>query len=86
MTARYTIAYTPAATKHVRHLDPPVRRRVLAAISLLADNPRPPGCKALQGQPGYRIRVGDWRVIYHVDDRAVTVLVVRVGPRGSVYR
>jgi mRNA interferase RelE/StbE len=61
VTARYTIAYTPSATKQVRHLDPPVRRRILAAISLLADDPRPPGCKALQGQPGYRIRVGDWR-------------------------
>jgi mRNA interferase RelE/StbE len=86
VTARYTIAYAPAATKQVRHLDPPVRRRILAAISPLTDDPRPPGCKALQGQPGYRIRVGDRRVIYHVDDQAVTVLVVRVGPRGSIYR
>jgi mRNA interferase RelE/StbE len=86
VTARYTIAYTPAATKQVRHLDPPIRRRILTAISRLADDPRPPGCKALQGQPGYRIRVGDWRIIYHVDDQAVTVLVVRVGARGSVYR
>lgn len=82
----YAIKYTPAADKEVRSLDPPVRRRVLAAIGRLADDPRPAGCKAMQGRPGYRVRVGDWRVIYLVDDVAVVVMVVRVGGRGSVYR
>lgn len=84
--SRYAVSLTRAATKDVAQLDPPVRRRVLAVIARLADDPRPAGCKALQGRPGYRVRAGDWRVIYTVDDQAVTVLVVKVGPRGSVYR
>jgi mRNA interferase RelE/StbE len=84
--SRYAITYTAAARKQLRQLDLAPRRRVIDAIEALTDEPRPHGCKALQGRDGYRVRVGDWRVIYTVDDRAVTVLVVKVGPRGSVYR
>lgn len=86
MSVRYTLDYTPAATKELRSLDPPIRRRVLVAIGRLADDPRPPGCKALQGRPGHRIRVGDYRIIYEIDDTEITVLIVRVGPRGAIYR
>lgn len=82
----YTVLFTRAAAKELAALDRPVRTRVVRRIEALADNPRPPGCTALQGQPGYRIRIGDWRVLYTVSDETVTVLVVRVGPRGQVYR
>jgi len=81
----YSVTFTGAASKQVRQLDPPVRRRVVAAIARLSADPRPAGCVALRGRPGYRLRVGDWRVLYRVDDAAVTVLVVKVGSRGSVY-
>ena len=57
------------------------------AIFALGHNPRPLGCKKLTG-PGdlYRIRVGEWRVVYTVEDSRLVVLVVRVGHRGDVYR
>lgn len=82
----YTVLFTRAAAKDLAALDRPVRTRVVRRIEALADHPRPPGCTALQGLPGYRIRIGDWRVLYTVTDETVTVLVVRVGPRGQVYR
>jgi mRNA interferase RelE/StbE len=86
MNRRYAITYTPSAAKELRALDKPVRRRVLVAIGKLADDPRPTGCKALQGREGCRIRIGDYRVIYQVTDAQVTVLVLRIGARGAVYR
>jgi len=66
-------------------LDAVARKRVVAAIQELADHPRPDGCKKLKARDGYRIRVGDFRVIYTVDDGRVTVVVVKVGARGDVY-
>ena len=56
------------------------------AINALADNPRPPGCEKLGGREGYRIRVGEWRTIYRVDDKQRRVDVVRVAHRRDVYR
>jgi mRNA interferase RelE/StbE len=51
-----------------------------------AANPRPPGIRAIVGQPGaFRLRVGDWRVLYEIEDDKLIVLVVKVGHRSSVY-
>ena len=56
-----------------------------AAIANLSQTPRPPGCLKLTGSTDeWRIRVGDWRVVYRVDDGRVVVMVVRVAPRGGV--
>jgi mRNA interferase RelE/StbE len=64
-----------------------LRRRVVAAIDNLADNPRPPGCRKLAGKDDmYRIRVGDWRISYAVFDDILIVLVVEIKPRGDAYR
>jgi mRNA interferase RelE/StbE len=83
----YDIEWRPSARKEVRRLDPPVRRRVLAAIEALAHNPRPPGSVTLTGSPSWRrIRIGSYRVIYDINDRGLVVLVLRVGSRGDVYR
>ncbi len=84
----YAVEFDRGAAKELRRLDLPVRRRILAAVAALADDPRPAGCKAMAAWPPahYRIRVGDYRVIYAVKDAALVVLVVRVGHRGSVYR
>jgi mRNA interferase RelE/StbE len=83
----YTIEWRPSARKEVRGLDPAIRRRVLTAIEALADDPRLPGSVTLAGSPGWRrIRIGSYRVIYDINDRALVVLVLRVGSRGSVYR
>lgn len=63
------------------------QQRIRAAIDLLADQPRPPNCVALQGESGvYRVRVGDYRIVYEVFDQLLVVQVVRVGHRREVYR
>lgn len=68
-------------------LDKPVRRRVQSAIDRLAGDPRPNGVVALAGHKGLlRIRVGDYRIIYTVDDGVLLVLVVDVDHRSTVYR
>ena len=82
----YRIAYLPDAAKAIRKLDAKVRARLLDAIGKLAANPRPPGVKKLQGVEAYRIRVGDYRVIYSVADGELLVLVFKAGHRREVYK
>ena len=68
-------------------MDPPVRRRVRAAIDLLAATPRPPGATSLVGGDGeMRVRTGDYRIIYEVEDDVLRVLVLAVGHRREIYR
>lgn len=63
------------------------QQRVRAAIDLLADNPRPPGCTKLSGEDSaYRVRVGVYRIVYEVIDDRLLVHVVRIGHRREVYR
>jgi mRNA interferase RelE/StbE len=62
-----------------------MRGRVQGAIALLAQDPRPPAARALQGRPGLRVRVGDYRIIYTVSDDVLLVVVVTVGHRRDVY-
>jgi len=82
----WAIRYTPAADRDIDALDPPIRRRVLTAIGRLALDPhRAANVKALRGGDLFRLRVGDWRVIYTLRDEALIILVVRVGHRGEVY-
>jgi mRNA interferase RelE/StbE len=83
----YRIEVTPAAVRQLRKLDPPTRRRIQAAIELLATEPRPPGAKKLVGGEGeWRVRTGDYRVVYEIHDDALVVLVLAVGHRREVYR
>ena len=60
--------------------------RVKTAVSRLAANPRPVGCRKLAGRDGWRVRVGDYRIIYDIDDPARSVTVLDVGHRREVYR
>ena len=63
-----------------------IRERLLKAILALADNPRPIGSRRIEGQEDiYRIRVGDWRIIYAIFEDQLIVTVVKVGSRGDVY-
>ncbi|MBC8105027.1 MAG: type II toxin-antitoxin system RelE/ParE family toxin [Anaerolineae bacterium] len=71
--------------KQIGKLDGQVRRRIDTAILALGDNPRPPGSKKLVNVEAWRIRVGDWRVIYQINDKQLLVLVVRIGHRRDVY-
>ncbi|NLT05550.1 MAG: type II toxin-antitoxin system RelE/ParE family toxin [Solirubrobacterales bacterium] len=81
----YRIELRPAAARALKKLDPPVRRRIQGAITLLAQEPRPPVARALRGRPGLRIRVGDYRIVYTVSDDVLLVVVVTVGHRRDVY-
>jgi mRNA interferase RelE/StbE len=84
---RYRIEVTRDAMRALAKLDKPVRRRVQVAIDRLGENPRPSGVIALQGLPdAYRLRVGNYRVIYTVDDCRLVVLVVDLGHRREIYR
>lgn len=83
----YSVEVSPAAAKQLRKLDPPARRRIQAAIDLLAENPRPPTATQLVGGAGeWRVRTGDYRIIYEVHDTVLVVLVLRVGHRREIYR
>lgn len=63
-----------------------LRRRLLTALHGLAADPRPAGCKRLKGYDLYRVRVGDWRITYAVEDDKLIVLIVEIAPRGGAYR
>ncbi len=85
--SRYRIEVTRDALRALAKLDKPVRRRVQVAIDGLGENPRPSGVIALQGLRGaYRLRVGNYRVIYTIDDNRLVVLVVDLGHRREIYR
>jgi len=83
--SRYRIELRPAALRSLRKLDPQIRRRVQGAIALLADDPRPPSAKKLKGRDAFRVRVGDYRVIYTVEEGVLLVVVVTLGHRRDVY-
>lgn len=83
----YRITIAPAAVRELAKLPIDARLAVADVISALAHEPRPPGVKKLSGSKGsYRIRVGDYRVLYSIADRVLTVVVVKVGNRRDVYR
>jgi mRNA interferase RelE/StbE len=82
-----TIDVRPRARRSLRQLDPSVRKAIAQLIEGLAANPRPPGVVPLTGhRPYLRVRSGDYRVIYSVDDRARMVTVAAVGHRREIYR
>ena len=82
----YDVRLAPAAVRQLRKLEPAGRRRVQAAIDLLAAEPRPPSARQLVGGAGeWRVRTGDFRIIYEIRDAELIVLVVKVGHRRDVY-
>ena len=81
----YLVELSPASKKQLRKLAPDIQERILAKLEDLAQNPRPVGVKKLEGKNSYRIRVGDYRVIYEIQDNVLLVTVVRVGHRRDVY-
>lgn len=84
---RYEIKFDPYARKALDSIDISIRRRILTKIEGLAIDPRPHGATMLKGRHGdLRIRVGDWRIIYTVDDAVLLVLVIEVNHRGEIYR
>ena len=81
----YAVSILRRAQKELGQLPSQTFERACDAIRSLAGNPRPPGCRKLVGRDGRRIRVGDYRVIYQIDDSARTILVLHVGHRRDIY-
>jgi mRNA interferase RelE/StbE len=83
----YIVELLPAALKQLEKLPAAAQRRILAALAALETNPRPHGVVKLAGDENlWRIRVGDYRVVYEIHDEQLLVLVVRIGHRKDVYR
>ncbi len=82
----YSVEITARAERELRRLDRAIKNRVTSAIRALADDPRPAGCVKVKSEEGvWRIRIGDWRVGYCVDDAAQEVVVIRIGHRSEFY-
>lgn len=86
--AAYRVVVLPTAARELAKLPRPVVRRVVAAIDVLAGQPRPPGARKLAGRGSeqWRIRVGDYRVLYEVRDAELVIVIVKAGHRREVYR
>lgn len=83
----YTIEFSKKAERQFKDLPRSVQLKIAPKISALAETPRPGKAKKLEGQDNiYRIRVGDYRIIYQVQDKALIVLVIKIGDRKEVYR
>jgi len=81
----YQVLLTPRAMRDIRRLQPELQQRLLKAIAALGDNPRPQGCEKVRGSDEWRIRVGDYRVRYRIDDSQHQVIVTRIGHRNEIY-
>jgi mRNA interferase RelE/StbE len=87
MAGAYTVQLAESAARALRELPSRQQLRISQKIDALADNPYPPGTRKLKGQElSYRIRVGDYRVVYEVHEEAILVFVLRIGHRKDVYR
>jgi mRNA interferase RelE/StbE len=84
--AGYSLVIRRSAAKELEALPLKDRRRVVKGIQRLANEPRPPGCEKLSGEEKYRLRQGDYRILYEIVDRELVVTVVKVGNRRDVYR
>lgn len=83
----YAISIDAHALRQLRKLEQQVQNRIVAKIDSLADNPRPHGAEKLAGRENrYRVRVGDYRIIYEIKDAQLLVLVVAIGDRKDIYR
>lgn len=80
------VTITARAERELKRLDRPTKNRIVTAILNLASNPRPAGCLKVKSEEGvWRIRVGDWRIGYQIDDASSEVIIIRVGHRREFY-
>ncbi|MBW4079136.1 MAG: type II toxin-antitoxin system RelE/ParE family toxin [Acidobacteria bacterium] len=84
--SNYEIEFRPAALRELRKIDRSTQPRIQGAIALLAQDPRPPASRQLRGRDGYRLRVGDYRIVYTIDDGVLLIVVVTIGHRREVYQ
>jgi len=85
--ARYSLRIKPSAVKEIEAIPfKRERQRLMEGLANLAENPRPSGCEKLSGQEKYRVRQGQYRILYSIDDQNLLVFVVKIGHREKVYR
>jgi len=84
--ASYSVLITRSASKELERVPTKDRQRIVERIRQLADNPRPAGCEKLTGEDKYRLRQGDYRILYEIIDDELIVSVVRIGNRREVYK
>jgi mRNA interferase RelE/StbE len=84
--ANYKVLIKPSAVKELESIPKKDRQRITTKIGSLANNPRPSGCQKLSGQERYRVRQGNYRIVYEIQDKELIVLVVKIGDRKDVYK
>jgi mRNA interferase RelE/StbE len=84
--ASYELVFKKSVARDLRAFPKRDVKRIMQRIRALADDPRPPGCEKLSGEERYRVRQGAYRIVYEIEDRRLTVVVVRIGHRRDVYR
>ena len=82
----YTVVVTDKVRKILLKLPEWIAEKIENNLLKLEENPRPPGCKKLKGRLGYRIRVGDYRIIYEIEDNILRVVVIDLGHRKDINR
>ena len=83
---KYNIFFKRSAFKDLDTIPKKDLRRIINRIESLKEDPRPPGCEKLAGQDRYRIRQGNYRIVYSIQDQDLTVWIVKVGLRRDIYR
>ena len=84
--ANYKIQIRRSAEKELEKISQKDRKRIIERILALEKDPRPAGVKKLSGEEKYRVRQGDYRILYEINDALITIVVVRIAHRGDVYR
>ncbi|WP_295388401.1 type II toxin-antitoxin system RelE/ParE family toxin [uncultured Thiodictyon sp.] len=82
----YQVSIERQAQRALARIPTPQQDRIIAAVEALRLDPRPAGCRKLVDRAAWRIRVGDYRIIYEIQDERLHILIVRIGHRGEVYR
>ena len=84
--ANYKIYIKPSAAKELERIPSKVLRKIVKKIKGLTLDPRPPGCEKLSGEEKFRIRQGNYRIVYTIEDEKLVVIVVKIGHRRDVYK
>ena len=84
--AKYKITIKKSAVKELEDIPKKDLRRIVKRIQSLTQNPRPQGCQKLSGQSRFRIRRGDYRIVYSIEDKGFIVDIVKIGHRREIYR
>jgi mRNA interferase RelE/StbE len=84
--ASYRVLIKPSAVKELESIPKKDRQRIVTKIQTLSDNPRPLGCQKLSGQERFRVRQGNYRIVYEIQDKELIVFVVKFGDRKEIYK